>query len=302
MKTRGLLAPSNLRAYSLIVVGSFLQALSYVLFLAPYKIVPGGVYGISIVIHHVTKGVFPFLPDGFPMGITALCFNIPLMILAMRKIGLSSGPRTIATFLLISVFTDTLSYFLTEPLVEDDAFMDGDDEWIEDPGERLKFQLKLYEIFKQQSQQLRGLETINRFTREPQFTEEDAKIVIKSFNLEKLIDAYGKILFNFSDEDKRTATKKIARDTYTVAEKIVYITTVLSEKKSIEFSQLFTSVYNKSEVIATFSALLELMKKQVAKAEQKELFGEIYITLDDNFDITKADMRELVKIDEEEGN
>jgi len=31
--------------YSLIVVGSFLQALSYVLFLAPYKIVPGGVYG-----------------------------------------------------------------------------------------------------------------------------------------------------------------------------------------------------------------------------------------------------------------
>ena len=188
------------------------------------------------------------------------------------------------------------------PEVEDDAFMDGDDEWIEDPGERLKFQLKLYEIFKQQSQQLRGLETINRFTREPQFTEEDAKIIIKSFNLEKLIDAYGKILFNFSDEDKRTATKKIARDTYTVAEKIVYITTVLSEKKSIEFSQLFTSVYNKSEVIATFSALLELMKKQVAKAEQKELFGEIYITLDDNFDITKADMRELVKIDEEEGN
>ena len=109
-------------------------------------------------------------------------------------------------------------------------------------------------------------------------------------------------MFNFSDEDKRTATKKIARDTYTVAEKIVYITTVLSEKKSIEFSQLFTSVYNKSEVIATFSALLELMKKQVAKAEQKELFGEIYITLDENFDITKADMRELVKIDEEEGN
>ena len=188
------------------------------------------------------------------------------------------------------------------PEVEDDAFMDGDDEWIEDPGERLKFQLKLYEIFKQQSQQLRGLETINRFTREPQFTEEDAKIVIKSFNLEKLIDAYGKILFNFSDEDKRTATKKIARDTYTVAEKIVYITTKKKKKKSIEFSQLFTSVYNKSEVIATFSALLELMKKQVAKAEQKELFGEIYITLDDNFDITKADMRELVKIDEEEGN
>ena len=186
------------------------------------------------------------------------------------------------------------------PEVEDDAFMDGDDEWIEDPGERLKFQLKLYEIFKQQSQQLRGLETINRFTREPQFTEEDAKIVIKSFNLEKLIDAYGKILFNFSDEDRKTSTKKIARDTYTVAEKIVYITTVLAEKKSVEFSELFTSVFDKSEVIATFSALLELMKKQVAKAEQKELFGEIYIRLDENFDIEKADMRQLATTEEDE--
>ena len=37
--------------YSLIVVGAFLHALSYVLFIAPYKIVPGGVYGISIVLY-----------------------------------------------------------------------------------------------------------------------------------------------------------------------------------------------------------------------------------------------------------
>ena len=61
MTTQQLLVPSNatlkrnVMDYSLIVVGSFLQALSYVLFPAPYKIVPGGVYGISIVIHYVTK-------------------------------------------------------------------------------------------------------------------------------------------------------------------------------------------------------------------------------------------------------
>lgn len=33
----------NISAYTLIVLGAFLQALSYVVFLAPYKIVPGGV-------------------------------------------------------------------------------------------------------------------------------------------------------------------------------------------------------------------------------------------------------------------
>lgn len=113
----------NVMDYSFIVVGAFLQALSYVLFMAPYKIVPGGCYGISIVIHHVTKGLFSFFPEGLPMGATALCFNIPLMILAMKKIGLASGPKTVVTFLLISVFTDTLSYFLTDPLVENDSFL-----------------------------------------------------------------------------------------------------------------------------------------------------------------------------------
>jgi uncharacterized membrane-anchored protein YitT (DUF2179 family) len=110
--------------YSLIITGAFLQALSYVLFLSPYKIVPGGVYGISIVLHHVTQGLFSFFPDGLPIGGTALCFNIPLMILAMKKIGLASGPKTVVTFLLISVFTDALSYFFgSTPLVENDRFI-----------------------------------------------------------------------------------------------------------------------------------------------------------------------------------
>ena len=116
----------NLRDYSLIFIGSFLQALAYVVFMAPYKIVPGGVYGISIVIHYVTEGLFSFMPNGLPMGMTALCFNIPLMVLAMKKIGLASGPKTVVTFLLISVFTDLLSYWIGyDSLVENDHFIAG---------------------------------------------------------------------------------------------------------------------------------------------------------------------------------
>lgn len=58
------------------------------------------------------------------MGATALCFNIPLLFLAIKKIGLSSSPKTVVTFLLISAFTDTLSYFLGDtPLVENDSFI-----------------------------------------------------------------------------------------------------------------------------------------------------------------------------------
>ena len=91
----------NVADYTLIVIGAFLQALSYSLFLAPYKIVPGGVYGISIVLHHVTQG-----------------------LLAMKKLGLASGPKTIVTFVLISIFTDSFSYlFANQPLVENDSFI-----------------------------------------------------------------------------------------------------------------------------------------------------------------------------------
>lgn len=110
--------------YSFIAIGAFLQALSYVLFLAPYKIVPGGVYGISIILHYLSKGMFSWLPNGLPIGITALAFNIPLLILAIKKLGLSSGPKTVVTFLLISFFTDTLTYFFgSDPLVANDTFL-----------------------------------------------------------------------------------------------------------------------------------------------------------------------------------
>ena len=77
--------------YLLILAGALLQAVAYVLFFAPHSIVPGGVYGITIILHHLTAGVFSFAPDGLPMGIMALFFNVPLLILASRKLGLSTS-------------------------------------------------------------------------------------------------------------------------------------------------------------------------------------------------------------------
>lgn len=173
------------------------------------------------------------------------------------------------------------------------------DEWEPDPEELLKFRLRVYAMFKEQAGQLKQLETTNRMYRSPDYTDDDAKIVIKNFNLDNLIDAYGRILFRMSDEDKKNATKKIARDTYTVAEKIAFITEVLREKKEVLFSELFVNDFNKSEVIATFSALLELMKKQVAKAKQESMAEDIYITIDENCDIEHLNIEELVKTEDD---
>lgn len=102
-------------SYSLIIVGSFILASAFVLFITPYKIVPGGVYGISIVLHYIL---------GTPVGLMALCFDIPLTIIGIKVLGPRFGFKTVLGFSLTAVFNDTLTYFWGyEPLVHGDALL-----------------------------------------------------------------------------------------------------------------------------------------------------------------------------------
>ncbi len=108
-----------------VVIGAILQAAAYAIFIAPAGIVPGGVYGISIGINHLTEGFWSFFPDGLPIGKVSLCFNIPLFLLAARKLGVYSGGKTIATFFLIAQLTDLITKYLThgKPIIEEDPFL-----------------------------------------------------------------------------------------------------------------------------------------------------------------------------------
>ncbi|RLD48777.1 MAG: YitT family protein [Bacteroidetes bacterium] len=110
-----LFSKRGLKNYSLIVVGSFILAAGFVLFITPYKIVPGGVYGISIVLHHLF---------GTPVGLMALVFDIPLTIIGVKVLGPRFGAKTVLGFVLTAVFVDSLTYFYgSEPLVEGDALL-----------------------------------------------------------------------------------------------------------------------------------------------------------------------------------
>jgi uncharacterized membrane-anchored protein YitT (DUF2179 family) len=102
-------------SYILITVGTFLVATGYVYFITPYRIIPGGIYGISIVLHYVF---------GTPVGFTALLFNIPLTIIGTKVLGPRFGTKTVVGFILTSVFVDLLSYFSQyKPLVEADPLL-----------------------------------------------------------------------------------------------------------------------------------------------------------------------------------
>ena len=110
-----LFSKRGLKNYSLILVGAFILAAGFVLFITPYKIVPGGVYGISIVLHYLL---------GTPVGLMALAFDIPLTIIGIKVLGPRFGIKTVVGFVFTALFVDGLTYFYgTEPLVEGDALL-----------------------------------------------------------------------------------------------------------------------------------------------------------------------------------
>lgn len=102
-------------AYGMILVGAFIMASGFVFFITPYKIVPGGVYGISIVLHHMF---------GTPVGLIALCFDIPLTLIGIKVLGPRFGVKTVIGFFLTAGFVDFLTWIWGDlPLVEDDALL-----------------------------------------------------------------------------------------------------------------------------------------------------------------------------------
>jgi uncharacterized membrane-anchored protein YitT (DUF2179 family) len=113
------------KVYSLIVLGSFIMAAGFVFFINPYNIVPGGVYGTGIVVHHLTKGMFTFWPDGIPIGLFGFVVNVPLTIIGIKILGPRFGVKTVVGFILTSVFMDGLTYLVGEddPLVLKDQIL-----------------------------------------------------------------------------------------------------------------------------------------------------------------------------------
>ena len=96
-------------------MGSFILAAGFVLFITPYKIVPGGVYGISIVLHYLFNT---------PVGMVALAFDIPLTIIGIKVLGPRFGIKTVVGFVLTAVFTDLLTYLHGyEPLIQGDTLL-----------------------------------------------------------------------------------------------------------------------------------------------------------------------------------
>lgn len=148
----------------------------------------------------------------------------------------------------------------------------------EDSEALLLRRLKEYELFKQTGARLREIEDINKLYRAPGKETEKVKIVIKDMVLDKLLDAFASLLTRQEARGKeKEQPKTVAKDRFTVAEKIISIRDYSRTHKRFPFEELFNPDMTKSEMINVFLALLELLKLQTIRAEQSANFSQINI-------------------------
>ena len=95
----------------------------------------------------------------------------------------------------------------------------SDEEENAEPDERDLFILKVkeYELMKEQAEKMRLLETTNRFYRPPEYDEKDYRVALVNFNLEKLMEAYARIVVQADVAQKEKIPKKVVREKFSVS-------------------------------------------------------------------------------------
>lgn len=87
-----------------IVFGCFLVAVAFVVFINPYNLVPGGIYGLALVLHNL----FPSIQ----VGTFGYMFDVPLILTALILFGGTFGGRTIFASFLTPGIMNILDYLV----------------------------------------------------------------------------------------------------------------------------------------------------------------------------------------------
>lgn len=92
------------RSWVLIFLGCSVMGAGFVLFIAPYNFVPGGVYGLGIVLHNI----FPSIQ----VGTFGYMFDVPLMLTALLVFGGQFGTRTVLAALYTPGFMNVMTWLV----------------------------------------------------------------------------------------------------------------------------------------------------------------------------------------------
>jgi segregation and condensation protein A len=147
----------------------------------------------------------------------------------------------------------------------------------EDPRWELVRQLIEYKKFKDAAAELHTREVaqealFSRITATPEHTPERP---LGEVSVLDLIAAFNGVLKRI---DQREDLREIFEENFTVSDKIELVLKILSGGVAVEFTELFSGMASRAEIVVTFLAVLELIRLKQLKAVQTEAFGKIELT------------------------
>lgn len=186
-------------------------------------------------------------------------------------------PEEMADFLVVAA---KLLYIKSKALLpylytaEDEAEVDD-----------LEKQLRMYKEFVSASQKVKELAAANKVLYLRPFVKNRRNLLsVPAFvapikvNSPILHEVYIRILTNLEKELEKKLPEEHLEPKINIEDRILQIKKMLFDKIRINFSMMLASAENKTEVIVSFLAVLELAKQKELIFEQDELFSEIHIS------------------------
>jgi segregation and condensation protein A len=155
----------------------------------------------------------------------------------------------------------------------------NNDEYEEDPREKLINRLLEYKRYKEVTSIFKNLEEVRKtiYTKDPSslamYQDSDVKVV-SDLTSNDLFLAFQKFLERKELEKPLNTT--ITKKEYSIKERSNEIRNILRSKKQVSFFDLF-EIITKEYIVVTFLSILELSKKQEVEIKQENNFEEIYL-------------------------
>jgi segregation and condensation protein A len=153
----------------------------------------------------------------------------------------------------------------------------------EDPAENLARQLRIYKRFKEianemEQRDIQGLHTYLRLAPPPKV---EGRLDLSEITLTDLFDAAQNTFMQ--EREKQSLGTVISAPRITIRQRIAYISDALNKSKNSSFKTLVGPTSTRLEIVVTFLALLELIKRYRVLAQQDALFGDIHIERSDDW-------------------
>ena len=174
------------------------------------------------------------------------------------------------------VMAATLVHIKSRLLLPPDPTL-PEEEAKDDPHAELTRQLLEYQRLKQAAENLQAIDSIRSliWTRDGKIPLEFEGEELLAVELFDVIAAFKKLLDRLGEDAKL----QLRRDDVSVADKIVWLTDLLQSRGSADLLELIGGLPNRTERIASFLAVLEMVRLQIIVLFQRVLEGTIRVAL-----------------------